>query len=98
MSTPTLPPTPSEPTSPMPAEPSTPTPSEPTVPLPPEPGTAPAGDADAGVDEGADAPGADAAGAFAEEDDDTIGTAETVADNEVEEAVVDAVDPGGRPD
>lgn len=92
MSTPTLPPTPSEPTSPTPSEPSTPTPSEPTVPLPPEPGTAPGGAS------AADQSDADAAGAFAEEDDDAIGTAETVADNEVEEAVVDAVDPGGRPD
>ncbi|MDU0365927.1 hypothetical protein AB0O16_11460 [Microbacterium sp. NPDC089180] len=92
MSTPTFPQTPSEPSAPTPAEPTTPAPSEPTVPLPPETQPAPAG----GV--GDEAKGSDAAGAFAEDDDEAIGSAETVADNAVEEAVVDAVDPGGRPD
>ena len=87
MSTPAFPQTPSEPTASTPAEPTTPAPSEPTVPLPPETQPAPAGEAVS-----------DAAGAVAQEPDEAIGSADTVADNEVEQAVVDAVDPGGRPD
>lgn len=98
MSTPApSPQTPSEPAFPAaPDEPLAPTPTEPTVPLPPETAPAPAG---VGVEDSASGgSGDDSAGAFAGDDGEAIGTAEMDADNAVEQDMIDAIDPAGRPD
>lgn len=79
---------PDEPLAPTPSEPTAPTPAEPTVPLTPETAPAPAGHDD----------GDDSAGAFADDDGAAIGTAEMDADNAVEQDMIDAIDPAGRPD
>ncbi len=94
MSTPAIPPTPSEPGAPSPGEPIAPTPTEPTAPTPAEP-TIPL------TPETAPEPSAqgDGAGAFAHDADTSgVGSAEMDADNAVEQDVIDAVDPGGSPD
>lgn len=95
MSTPTpFPDTPTEPTTPSAPEPLAPNPAEPTVPLTPEtaPGPASTDTPTAVASDGG------SSGAFADDDGEAVGSAEMDADNPVEEDVIDAVDPGGRPD
>ncbi|MBM3714162.1 hypothetical protein ACFWZW_11565 [Microbacterium enclense] len=84
-------PVPTDPTAPgvpgAPAEPVAPNPVEPTAPNPVEP-TVPL----------PPEPSPEPVGAFADGDGDAVSSDELQADNAVEEDMIDAVDPGGRPD